>query len=528
MVLGLDMKNIRSIKESIMRAAIVICVLFMTTGLCGAGVSNFDDVTLSPNSYWNGSDGSGGFVSGAASYSNSFTDWGGGFTSWDGWSYSNMHDTTTPGFANQYSSITGSAQSGSNCGIAYVGWATPPTVTFSAPTVVEQVYVTNTTYVYLSMLDGDSFAKQFGGASGNDPDWFMLTITGKDAAGSVTGTVDFYLADYRFADNSQDYLVSTWTSVDLGSLGIVKSLEFTLTSSDNSYGSMNTPAYFAMDTLTTVPEPATLSLLAVAGIGVLSRRKRLCRSLAMVALGGTLLAGASATYAGPYAPAAGQAGSTAISKDDSSFVAWGTGWQDYVVGANCDSTWQTPEKALGKAAGGSYDICCLGNGGQITITFATAIQDGPGADFAIFENGITDTFLELAYVEVSADGLNFVRFPNYSLTASPVSAFGAVDPTDIVGLGSKYRQGYGESFDLADVGLSQVSYVRIVDIIGDAAHNNLDSDGHVIYDPTLTTGSGGFDLDAIGVINQVPEPATIGMLVAGCISLLVRRHRKRS
>ncbi|MCK4822506.1 PEP-CTERM sorting domain-containing protein, partial [bacterium] len=142
--------------------------------------------------------------------------------------------------------------------------------------------------------------------------------------------------------------------------------------------------------------------------------------------------------AGPYAPAAGMAGSTAIHMDDASFVAWATGWQDYVVGSNVDATWQTPDKALGKAVGTSYDIVSLGRGGEITLTFANPMDDGAGSDFAVFENSLNDTFLELGYVEVSSNGTDFFRFANDSLTSALVTTYGAVDPTDITGFGGKY------------------------------------------------------------------------------------------
>jgi hypothetical protein len=127
------------------------------------------------------------------------------------------------------------------------------------------------------MLQGDSFAKKFGGASGDDADWFKLTIFGMDASNATTGSVDFYLADYRFADNSLDYVVSDWTYVDLSSLGSVNSLGFSLASSDTGAFGINTPAYFAMDSLavTAVPEPghAALFLSGLALLGVATRRR---------------------------------------------------------------------------------------------------------------------------------------------------------------------------------------------------------------------------------------------------------------
>jgi len=241
------------------------------------------------------------------------------------------------------------------------------------------------------------------------------------------------------------------------------------------------------------------------------------------------------SYAGPYAPAAGQPGSTAIHKDSPVFVGWATGWQDYVVGSDCDVIWQTPAKALGKAVGDSYDIVCLGNGGRITMTFDKPIANGPGWDFAVFENSFNDTFLELAYVEVSSNGVDFFRFPNESLTASPVPAFGAVDPTNIDGLAGKYRQGYGTPFDLDQLAgvspllnVNSISFVRIQDIVGDGSY--LDTSGKPIYDPHPTVGSGGFDLDAIGVIHVVPEPNTFVLLAsAGLVGAVVfsrRRARK--
>jgi hypothetical protein len=221
-----------------------------------------------------------------------------------------------------------------------------------------------------------------------------------------------------------------------------------------------------------------------------------------------LTAGTAA--AGWFAPAAGTPGSTAITKDSPVFVNWANGHSAYLPGTDVEASWQTPANAYGKADADltSLEIVCLGNGGSITLFFPHPICDGPGADFAVFENGISDYFLELAFVEVSSDGANFVRFPATSATPEligPYDPYG-MDATDLDGLAGKYRRGYGTPFDLAGLPPSatldpqHIRFVRLVDIIGNGTVT--DARGWPIYDPTPTIGSGGFDLDAIGVIHQ--------------------------
>jgi hypothetical protein len=220
------------------------------------------------------------------------------------------------------------------------------------------------------------------------------------------------------------------------------------------------------------------------------------------------IASACALDAGSYAPAAGEDGSTAVYKDDSSFIGWATSVVDYEPGTSVDDDWKDTSLCLGTPdEDGVYGITCLGNGGTITVSFDHPIANGDGWDFAVFENGFSDGFLELAYVEVSSDGKNFVRFPNHSETASHVGAYAnTMDATCIDGLAGKYRLAYGTPFDLSDledvdgaenVDLDAITEVRLVDIIGDGTY--LDSDGNPIYDPYPTIGSGGFDLDAMGV-----------------------------
>lgn len=176
------------------------------------------------------------------------TDMGGwDAVSWFAWS--SHRDTFTKDFTNQYSAITKWGNNDSNvyC-VAYQFEGEESFIILPQESVLTGVYITNTTYAYYSMLEGDGFAKRFGGPSGTDPDYFKLTILGYDKNGTKTGEIVFYLADFRFDDNSEDYILDKWKWVELSSLGKVKKIKFALSSTDNdpNFG-MNTPAYFALD-----------------------------------------------------------------------------------------------------------------------------------------------------------------------------------------------------------------------------------------------------------------------------------------
>lgn len=220
-------------------------------------VSDFNNLDLTPESFWNGSDGSGGFASGLVRFYNDFNpDWG----VWQGWSYSNMSDNETPGWMNQYSAITGAAVEGSSLyAVAY----NPRSLTFVKPEphLVKGIYVTNSTYAALSMRYGDDFSKKFGGADGTDPDWFKLSIWGM-LEGEQTDTIEFFLADYRFEDNTKNYIVDTWRWVDLSSLGKVDSLLFGMSSTDVGDWGMNTPAYFSVGQVQVVENPYRTKYIA--------------------------------------------------------------------------------------------------------------------------------------------------------------------------------------------------------------------------------------------------------------------------
>lgn len=251
------------------------------------------------------------------------------------------------------------------------------------------------------------------------------------------------------------------------------------------------------------------------------------------ALGGTYLRPVP-----PFAPAAGQPGSSAIAWNDPRLSGWATSFSEYRPGTGVDDSWKQPGQALGPAGNSVYEVVVLGDGGSITLHFAVPMTDGEGPDFAVFENSFSETFLELAFVEVSSDGEHFVRFPSYSYTAAPVGAFGTVDPTLLQGLAGTYKLGYGTPFDLSilrqayalaiskpvwtgpggrefsqiyrdalvaafpHLDTDRITHVRLVDIVGDG-HTH-DCEGFPIYDPHPTAITSGFDLDAVGALHLRP------------------------
>jgi hypothetical protein len=200
----------------------------------------------------------------------------------------------------------------------------------------------------------------------------------------------------------------------------------------------------------------------------------------------------------------------------------------------------TAADALGIAQGNTSGVVSLGDGGQITLTFTGGIRNGPGADFAVFENGFSDSFLELAFVEVSSNGSDFFRFPAISLTqtSTQVGGFGSLDATNLYNLAGKYRAGFGTPFDLAELAgfsplldVGAVTHVRIVDVVGsiNPLYASYDSLGNLVNDPWSTPfASSGFDLDAVGVLHPVPEPATGALAgVAACALYRAWLSRRR-
>jgi hypothetical protein len=219
-----------------------------------------------------------------------------------------------------------------------------------------------------------------------------------------------------------------------------------------------------------------------------------------------------------FAPAAGQPGSTALRADSSCFVNWANqchvqrGLKQINLPDSGYASVGTAQSAIGQAS--TNGVVSLGDGGIATLTFNPPISDGNGFDFAIFENTFLDSFLELAFVEVSTDSQSWARFPNESLTQTKTqtASFGYTQPTKIHNLAGKYRHPYGTPFDLQDVAMmsniqiNDIRYVRIIDVVGsiDTPYAQRDSKNRIINDPWPTPfASSGFDLDAVGVIHQL-------------------------
>ena len=165
---------------------------------------------------------------------------------WDYWywfGYASRTETKYETLDDQWNNIVGGGYDGSaTYGVAFAAeFNGPSEVTLlTEPAVVPGFYITNSSYAYTSMLNGDGFAKKF-----EKGDWFKLTITGYDAANEVTGTKEYYLADLR--DAKKAYIINDWRYVDLSCLGKVAKIAFSLSSSDSGAYGMNTPGYFCFD-----------------------------------------------------------------------------------------------------------------------------------------------------------------------------------------------------------------------------------------------------------------------------------------
>ena len=144
-----------------------------------------------------------------------------------------------------------------------------------------------------------------------------------------------------------------------------------------------------------------------------------------------------------------------------------------------------PPEGAGEGAG-SLDVLSLGENGEIVLGFSGGvIIDGPGPDLIVFENPFIG-WAEPGVVSASQDGVLWTEwsceaglaeegYPGCAGFSPVLSNTGnCIDATDPAAAG-------GDAFDLADLGLDSAAYVRIRD--------------------AGVSGPGGFDLDAVSIVN---------------------------
>ncbi len=222
----------------------------------------FESFNLAADTFYNGSDAAGNFTVQNSTFDNYYDVT---YDYWVGFAVSNVVDVTTPGYGNQYAAYSGSGFNSSNYGVYYLDGK----INFTDGVLLDSLKITNTTFAALSMLNGDFYAKQFGSVNGadgnpdgtNGEDFFIVYIYALDELNNILDTFEVALADYRFANNSLDYILDTWLNVDFTSLtDTVYALDFAFASSDTSSFGINTPTYFAMDNLTYRKLPSTAGI----------------------------------------------------------------------------------------------------------------------------------------------------------------------------------------------------------------------------------------------------------------------------
>ena len=230
-----------------MKKTITLLTLFLFGITKSQSIADFESFSLPADSFYYDAAGA-DWQTTNASFQYDWTTSFGGFWS-GGFAYTNKNNPDSGNYRHLYNCAAGKGYNLSN----YYATGQPGGfIRIKSPyNGVSGFYVTNTTYAYKSMKNGDAFAKKFGGPTGNDKDSLVLSVYGYSGGVLKNDTVHFFLADFRNSNNSFDYILKTWQWVDCSSLGAVDSIGFFMTSSDNGTWGMNTPAFFSIDNFTT-------------------------------------------------------------------------------------------------------------------------------------------------------------------------------------------------------------------------------------------------------------------------------------
>ena len=193
---------------------------------------------------------------------------------------------------------------------------------------------------------------------------------------------------------------------------------------------------------------------------------------------------------------------------------WGSGWQT----TGRDEKY-FPQNIFGPPthyttkyvqATDDSEVLSLGIGGEIIVGWKNGyIVDKEGPDFIIFENVFsnyqeTKIFVEPAIISVSKDGINFVEFPYNTETLEGLAGINWINGSENC---FDYNLSGGDAFDLADIGMDSIRYIKIKDTSLLAAKLPTN---HKYYSPVgvLT----GFDLDAVVLLHTAIDFVDDGIL----------------
>lgn len=219
-----------------------------------AVTATFENLFLEQDGFWWGPDTKGhagqntwgldemqgSFVSGSYSFENRCM---AEYDTWGGFAYSRRTSTDfSVLMTDQFNSCVGSGYQGSeNYAVAYDNGTIQVLNSPIEGDSLRGCYVTNSAYALTAIREGYAMAHRFG-----EGDYLKVTFTGHKADGTQS-TLDYYLADYRAANEADRYALDTWQWVDLRPLGRVTSVTYTLSGSDSGAYGLNTPAYFCLD-----------------------------------------------------------------------------------------------------------------------------------------------------------------------------------------------------------------------------------------------------------------------------------------
>ncbi|MFV0506491.1 MAG: DUF4465 domain-containing protein [Bacteroidales bacterium] len=206
-------------------------------------IADFEDLALKENSNYEGKDSVLLFASeknqhGGISFQYNYTPYGdGGYSG--GITYSNKHDTTTPGHLNKYSVADGN--NGNNVFLLMYDNEQKINFLSEEPRTVQSAKLCLNTYAAIAIKEGSQFSEKF-----TDGDYFCLKVSGVYAdEKQKSDTIRIYLADYR---NGKTDILTKWTKyTDFSQLGKVKALQFDFDSTEKSEWGISTPKYVCID-----------------------------------------------------------------------------------------------------------------------------------------------------------------------------------------------------------------------------------------------------------------------------------------